>query len=573
MWNTELSTKLDFTWCCRNRLMMVLKSCHVSIGRVIAVALVLAGGLGFAGRATAWGATGHRLIGVAAMSTLQAEMPDFLRTSGAATAVGELAREPDRWKGAGKVHDNERDSAHFLDLGDDGRILGGPSLSTLPSTREDYDAALRAAGVDSWKAGWLPYAIVDNWQQLAKDFADWRVDAWATKSVKDETHRAWFAADLAERQALILRDIGALGHYVGDGSQPLHVSIHYNGWGDGPNPEQFTQSRLHAMFEGAFVHDNVNQSDVTAAVGPFTDCRCAIAARVANYLATTNAEVAPLYRLQKAEAFTAGDPRGKAFAAARLAAGATELRDLIVQAWRASLDEPVLDAAGVVDRPAGQVIVRNPPDFLAARVHLDHQVSQGAADEGVAVGQADRGERHVGRLDLADDLALGRVFADDLVEQLRDEVVPTRQLAGHPGLEVRVAGLRLDRHLDDHPAARVDLDQPRLLARLGDEDVAVVQLLRSVDLGLSPSVGPQGLALLVDQRGPSAGHVGRLVEGEEDRPVGQDPAVARGAGVSPGDGPDGVVVDVGLHPASEEAVGHLRRVGGDGRVAGDRDGE
>ena len=31
-----------------------------------------------------------------------------------------------------------------------------------------------------------------------------------------------------------------------------------------------------------------------------------------------------------------GDPRGKAFAAERIAAGASELRDLVVEAWRAS---------------------------------------------------------------------------------------------------------------------------------------------------------------------------------------------------------------------------------------------
>ena len=153
--------------------------------------------------------------------------------------------------------------------------------------------------------------------------------------------RAWFAADLAERQALILRDIGTLGHYVGDGSQPLHVSIHYNGWGDGPNPEGFTQSRIHAMFEGAFVHDNVRQADVTGAVGPSTDCHCAVAVRAATYLAATNAQTAPLYRLQRDGAFVAGDPRGKAFVVTRLAAGATELRDLIVLAWRTSVDEPV----------------------------------------------------------------------------------------------------------------------------------------------------------------------------------------------------------------------------------------
>ena len=317
------------------------KTCLSGIGRSALVVAAAGASLGLAGQALAWGATGHRLIGVAAMATLPAETPEFLRTSQSATAVGELAREPDRWKGAGKIHDNDRDGAHFLDLGDDGRILGGPALAALPATREDYEAALRAAGADSWKGGWLPYAIVDGWQQVAKDLAAWRVDAWAATSVKDPAHRAWFAADLAERQALVLRDIGTLAHYVGDGSQPLHVSIHYNGWGDGPNPEQFTASRIHAMFEGAFVHDNVRQADVTGAVGPFADCQCAITTRTENYLTATNGQVVPLYRLQKTGAFVGADPRGRSFATARLGAGATELRDLIVLAWRASATESV----------------------------------------------------------------------------------------------------------------------------------------------------------------------------------------------------------------------------------------
>lgn len=289
----------------------------------------------------AWGATGHRLIGQAAVAALPDEIPAFLREGAAVQAVGELAREPDRWKGSGKTHDSDRDGAHFLDLGDDGHVLAGPTLATLPATREEYDAQMRAAGADSWKAGWLPYAIVDGWQQLAKDFAYWRVDDWAAQNVPDPDHRAWFAADRRARQALILSDLGDLAHYVGDGSQPLHLTSHFNGWGEGPNPEGFTQSRLHAMFEGAFVHDHVTLAQVTAAMGAPADCGCAIAVRVAGYLAATNAQVAPLYRLQKTGAFGADPHPGEVFATARLAAGAGELRDLVLMAWRASADEAV----------------------------------------------------------------------------------------------------------------------------------------------------------------------------------------------------------------------------------------
>jgi hypothetical protein len=44
----------------------------------------------------------------------------------------------------------------------------------------------------------------------------------------------------------------------------------------------------------------------------------------------------PLYQLEKEGAFKRGDARGIAFANARLAAGATELRNMIMNAWQDS---------------------------------------------------------------------------------------------------------------------------------------------------------------------------------------------------------------------------------------------
>ena len=38
----------------------------------------------------------------------------------------------------------------------------------------------------------------------------------------------------------------------------MHVSIHYNGWGPFPNPDGFTQDRIHASLEGIYVHQNIS---------------------------------------------------------------------------------------------------------------------------------------------------------------------------------------------------------------------------------------------------------------------------------------------------------------------------
>ena len=292
----------------------------------------------------AWGNTGHRLIGVAAMRALPDDLPAFLKTPGAVADVGELAREPDRWKGAGQPHDRERDTAHFIDLDDQGRVFDqrGMSLTALPRLKSEYDAALTQAGLDVDDAGYLPYAMMDAWQNLGRDFAYWRVLNAAEKRETNMERQAWYRADRIRREALILRDIGVMGHYVGDGSQPHHTTIHYNGWGDFPNPEGFTNSRqTHALFEGAFT-SRVARLDAVEAAMPAADLTgFDVKARTVAYLTTTLGTVVPCYRLEKAGAFRDSDPRGAAFVNERLAAGAAELRDFIAAAWTASADASI----------------------------------------------------------------------------------------------------------------------------------------------------------------------------------------------------------------------------------------
>ena len=287
-------------------------------------------------QAMAWGSMGHRMVGEAAARALPSEIPAFLRSAQAVRDIGELSREQDRSKGAGRIHDHNRDAAHFLDLDDEGKILGGPAFLPLPPTRAEYEKGLQAAGLDSWKAGYLPYSIIDQHQQLTKDFGYWRVLSYMAAREKNRVRKAWYVRDLARREAQILRTIGDLSHYVGDGAQPLHVTVHYNGWGDYPNPEGFTSARIHGPFEGDFVFANVKPADVYDRMAAPRACDCPIEKRTVDYLSETATQIIPLYRLEKAGGLAAGDARGRAFATERLAAGASELRDMIVSAWRAS---------------------------------------------------------------------------------------------------------------------------------------------------------------------------------------------------------------------------------------------
>lgn len=305
--------------------------------------------------ALAWGNTGHRLAGLAAMQALPGELPTFLRRPAAAEDVGELSREQDRTKGSGKVHDHNRDPAHFVDIDEAGKVLGGPAFSPMPATRADYETALRAHGLDSWKAGYLQFAIVDGVQHLTKDFGYWRVllaaerRAWGPK-------RAWLAADRRRREALILQSIGHLSHYVTDGAQPLHASVHYNGWGDYPNPKGYTTARIHGPFEGELVVSGVTLGGIKGRMSPFRSCSCPMEQRAVDYLLASAAQVEPLYELEKAGGMKPGDSRGIDFATRRLGVGASELRDLIVEAWRASANAEVgWKPVKVSDVEAGRV--------------------------------------------------------------------------------------------------------------------------------------------------------------------------------------------------------------------------
>ena len=134
-------------------------------------------------------------------------------------------------------------------------------------------------------------------------------------------------------QQAIIFYAGWLGHYVADGSQPLHTTIQYNGW-VGPNPNGYTtQHGIHAQFETAYVAANIKATDF---------------AGLRQSPATSRRSVYRLYRIPKAieragrERLFARESRrlyGQRLSAAfdftthRLAAGSQMLLNLWYTAW------------------------------------------------------------------------------------------------------------------------------------------------------------------------------------------------------------------------------------------------
>src|SRR5438105_8961327 len=135
---------------------------------------------------------------------------------------------------------------------------------------------------------------------------------------------------------MTVRDLGYLTHLVANGSEPLNVSVHANGWGNFPNPQIYSNAKdLRARFEATVVRSHLGEKDLTPAIAPYRDCKCSIQQRVSDYLAATQKEVVTLYRIEKSAGFdNTGTPR--TFVVGRLAAATSELRDSILEAWHSS---------------------------------------------------------------------------------------------------------------------------------------------------------------------------------------------------------------------------------------------
>ncbi len=295
--------------------------------------------------ASAWGEKGHTLISAVAAAQFTGRMPAFVSDGAGQFEIAYLGPQLDRLKGSGEAWDGENDPGHYLDLLDDGSIAGVVSLAQLPPTREAYDTALRAAHTDQYRQGYLPYAILEGWEQLRSDFASFRVDDYVASHAASAGVRAHYAAIRNVDEQITLADLGTWGHYVGDASQPLHATVHFNGWGEYPNPNGYTQSpRTHSFFESTFVNRYMTADAVRSAVRAPSSLAVPyslltqeqVLADIAAYLQQTLSTVPHLYDLEKSGAFASGSPDAREFTAARLAAGAMELRDLSVLAWQDS---------------------------------------------------------------------------------------------------------------------------------------------------------------------------------------------------------------------------------------------
>ena len=99
------------------------------------------------------------------------------------------------------------------------------------------------------------------------------------------------------------------------------------------------EHHIHALFESEYVAANVKSGDVAPLVAAKPIVLNDIFTDYVTYLRHSNTLVEKTYQLEKAGAFKGmGTAEGKAMVDERLAAGTTELRDMIYTAWVKSAD-------------------------------------------------------------------------------------------------------------------------------------------------------------------------------------------------------------------------------------------
>jgi hypothetical protein len=281
------------------------------------------------------------MINRVAAQKLPSDVPAFLKN--AEEQLAYLGPEPDRWREKSELALKlSQEPDHFIDL----ELVEG---LTLPPDRYSFYRALDAKREQTpgkpdtllpEKVGLQPYITMEVYGRLVVAFREYR------HALRDHQ-----SAEFAERNAIFYA--GWLGHYVGDGANPLHTTVNYNGW-TGANANGYTTAKnIHWKMEGEFVA--ANQKDLqfaslvpekaTRLEQPFQDYLA--------YLQKSHSYVEQVYQLEKGGGFTGvGTPESRRFIEERMAFGADMLRNLWYTAW---LDSAVDPPPYVPPKPATNV--------------------------------------------------------------------------------------------------------------------------------------------------------------------------------------------------------------------------
>ncbi len=172
--------------------------------------------------------------------------------------------------------------------------------------------------------GTMPYAAVEHYERIKAAFRRVRMG----RAQKQDTR-------FVEQEAATY--IGLLGHYIADGSQPLHITIHHDGW-LGSNPKNYTTDpRIHGRMETQFVDlIELTSADLVPRMSKAVVLDDPFDAIVNHYLKAAKLTEA-VYEIDRNGGWAdRQNQKGRDLVYQQLAGGAELMRNLIHTAWAKS---------------------------------------------------------------------------------------------------------------------------------------------------------------------------------------------------------------------------------------------
>ena len=314
--------------------------------------------------AIAWDEPGHSIVIDAALAKLPADVPAFVKTDVARARLRFLASVPDRWRNvklAPMGHINNQD--HYFDV--EWLASYGLTPETLPKYRHDFVARIAAYKAthqgqsfpyepdrdpyhDRGRPGFGPYRVCEMYVQLRS--------SWRTLNTYSKYQELTSPGELEACRDEVIRQMAVLSHYVADLAQPLHTTVHYDGWlGDNPKGYVSRRGYIHKLMDTTVI----DEAGITAATLPSDVPRPQIDRerlfeQMVEYVVESNGQVEELYALEKRGAFRRGDDEfghGRDFIQRRLATATAMLAALWESAYRDAGTDSYRE--GVFQRKAG----------------------------------------------------------------------------------------------------------------------------------------------------------------------------------------------------------------------------
>jgi hypothetical protein len=291
-----------------------------------------------------WGTRAHAVIDRTAVDTLPDDGPVFLKKY--ADYIAGSAGIPDTWRQASEPFSKIEEDPNHGWFREQFSFMKEVPRSRYEFVLELYREYLRIEKSDPENArrmnarwtGTLPYAAAEVYGHLVADMRYLRKERADGK-------------DTAILEQTCAFYVAWMGHYIADGSQPLHDTIHHDGW-QGPNPNGYTRDpKIHGHFESQYVDAiSLTEEDILSRIGKPGHLKGDVFDLILAHLNEAGSNVEEIYKLDKRNAFAdVHDREAREMVYSRTAAGARMLRDLVYRAWLESALPVTSDKPSPID--------------------------------------------------------------------------------------------------------------------------------------------------------------------------------------------------------------------------------